>query len=76
MQFKDAAYQILTQAGESLQYNEITDRALAAGTLSTTGQTPHATMGALLYTNTPNEKSRFKRSVFWFWRCSVSKGAT
>ena len=62
MQFKDTAYQILIEAGEPLHYNEITDRALAAGILATTGQTPHATMGALLYTDTLNEKSRFKRA--------------
>ncbi|MEJ2352968.1 MAG: winged helix-turn-helix domain-containing protein [Anaerolineales bacterium] len=39
MQLKDAAYEILKQAGEPLHYNEITDRALDAGILSTSGQT-------------------------------------
>jgi hypothetical protein len=43
MQFKDAAYEILKQAGEALRYNEITDRALAEGILTYPGQTPHAT---------------------------------
>ncbi|RMH93270.1 MAG: hypothetical protein D6681_13710 [Calditrichaeota bacterium] len=61
MQFKDAAYHILQQAGEPLHYNEITERALAAGILTTTGQTPHATMGALLYTDTLKPNSRFRR---------------
>jgi restriction system protein len=61
MQFKDAAYEILKTAGESLHYNEITDRAIEAGILSTSGQTPHASMGALLYTDTLKEDSRFRR---------------
>ena len=61
MQFKDAAYEILKQVGEPLHYNEITDRALKAGILTTTGQTPHSTMGALLYTDTLKENSRFRR---------------
>ncbi len=56
MQFKDAAFHILKQSGLPLHYNEITDRALTAG------QTHHATMGALLYTDTLNENSRFKRA--------------
>jgi len=43
MQFKDAAYEILKAAGEPLHYSEITDRALKAGILTTSGQTPHAT---------------------------------
>jgi restriction system protein len=62
MQFKDAAYEILNSAKQPLHYNEIADQALAAGLLETTGKTPHATMGALLYTDTLNEKSRFKRA--------------
>jgi len=61
MQFKDAAYEILKEAGEALHYNEITKRAFEANLLSTTGQTPHATMGALLYTDTLKENSRFRR---------------
>jgi hypothetical protein len=61
MQFKDAAYEILKQANKPLHYNEVTDQAIAAGLLETTGQTPHATMGALLYTDTLNAKSRFRR---------------
>jgi hypothetical protein len=61
MQFKDAAYEILKSSGVPLHYNVITDKAVKAGLLETTGQTPHATMGALLYTDTLNANSRFRR---------------
>ena len=61
MQFKDAAYEILREAGRPLHYNEITDLALKKVILETAGQTPHATMGALLYTDTLKENSRFRR---------------
>jgi HJR/Mrr/RecB family endonuclease len=61
MQFKDAAYEILKEAGKPLHYSEITDLAQQKGILDTTGQTPHATMGALLYTDTLKENSRFRR---------------
>lgn len=61
MQFKDAAYEILKEAGKPLHYNEITDLALSKGSLETSGKTPHATMGALLYTDTLKENSRFRR---------------
>lgn len=61
MQFKDAAYEILKQVGKPLHYNEITERALTANLLETAGQTPHATMGALLYTDTLKLDSRFRR---------------
>lgn len=62
MQFKDAAFEVLKEAREPLHYDEITERALAAGILTTVGQTPHATMGSLLYTDTLGEDSRFKRA--------------
>jgi restriction system protein len=61
MQFKDAAYEVLREAGKPLHYNEITDLAKQKGILDTEGQTPHATMGALLYTDTLNDDSRFQR---------------
>jgi hypothetical protein len=61
MQFKDAAYEILKEVGKPLHYNEITDLALKKKILDTTGLTPHATMGALLYTDTLKENSRFRR---------------
>lgn len=40
MQFKDAAYEILKEAGSPLHYNEITDIALSKGTLETSGKMP------------------------------------
>jgi restriction system protein len=61
MQFKEAAYEILKNAGERLHYNEITNRALDAGILTTSGQTPHATMGSRLYTETLHPDSQFRR---------------
>jgi len=61
MQFKDAAYEILKKAGQPLHYKEIASRAQTAGLLETTGQTPEATMGALLYTDTLDPDSRFRR---------------
>jgi hypothetical protein len=61
MQFKDAAYEILKEKGKPLHYSEITDLALQKGILDTTGITPHASMGSLLYTDTLNEQSRFRR---------------
>ncbi|MEW6028235.1 MAG: restriction endonuclease [Chloroflexota bacterium] len=61
MQFKDAAYEILKSAGKPLHYNQITDLAIQEGILETAGLTPHATMGALLYTDTLKENSRFRR---------------
>lgn len=61
MRFKDAAYEILKQEGKPLHYTEITDKALIASMLDTSGQTPHASMGALLYTDTLNSDSRFRR---------------
>lgn len=61
MQFKDAAYEILKEAGGPLHYNEITDRAQKKNILTTSGQTPQSTMGALLYTDTLKPNSRFRR---------------
>jgi restriction system protein len=61
MQFKDAAYEILKEAGQPLHYKEIAVRAQAAGLLETSGRTPDATMGALLYTDTLDPDSRFHR---------------
>lgn len=61
MQFKDAAYEILKKAGQPLHYKEIASRAIKAGLLETLGRTPEATMGAMLYTDTINPDSRFRR---------------
>ena len=61
MQFKDAAYEILKKSGQPLHYKEIAARAMEAGLLETLGRTPEATMGAMLYTDTINPDSRFRR---------------
>ncbi|MEA4909171.1 MAG: restriction endonuclease [Anaerolineaceae bacterium] len=61
MQFKDAAYEVLKKAGQPLHYREIAARAMEAGLLETLGRTPEATMGAMLYTDTINPDSRFRR---------------
>jgi len=62
MTYLEAAYHILTQAGAPLHYVEITRRALAQGLITPTGETPEATMGSRLYTDTLDEASRFARN--------------
>jgi len=59
MQFKDAAYVILTRSGQPLHYREITAKALEENLLETTGRTPESTMGALLYTDTNKTRLAF-----------------
>ncbi|MDM8532171.1 restriction endonuclease [Anaerolineales bacterium HSG25] len=61
MNLLDAAYEILKQAKEPLHYTEITKRALDANLLETKGQTPPATMGSRLYTDTKRPQTRFRR---------------
>jgi restriction system protein len=61
MSFLDAAYHILREAGQPVHYTEITRRALAQQLITPKGQTPEATMGSRLYTDTKNPTSRFKR---------------
>lgn len=61
MQFKEAAYEILKKSNQPLHYREIANRAIEAGLLETSGLTPEATMGAMLYTDTINPDSRFRR---------------
>ncbi len=61
MQFKDAAYKVLKTADQPLHYKEIATRAMQQGLLTTSGRTPEATMGALLYTDTLRDDSRFER---------------
>jgi restriction system protein len=61
MTFLEAAYQILRQAKKPLHYTEIASHALAAGSLDTKGQTPEATMGSRLYTDTKKKGTRFRR---------------
>ena len=62
MTYLEAAYHILTQASAPLHYVEITRRALAQGLITPTGETPEATMGSRLYTDTLDEVSRFARN--------------
>jgi len=62
MNFLDAAHEILGQAKQPLHYSEIASRALAAGLLDTSGQTPEATMGSRLYVDTKRPGSRFRRA--------------
>lgn len=61
MNFLDAAYNILKQAGQPLHYIEISNRALSAGLLDTKGQTPEASMGSRLYVDTKRPDFRFLR---------------
>ena len=61
MNFLNAAYEVLRKAEHPLNYIEITNRALAEGLISTRGQTPEATMGSRLYTDTKQPDSRFRR---------------
>ena len=61
MTFLEAAYEILKQAGQPLHYAVLAERALAAGLVDTTGQTPEATMGSRLYVDTKRPDSRFRR---------------
>ena len=63
MSFKDTAYSILKSAKEPLSAQEIADRAMQKGILSTDGKTPAATMGAQLYIDiNKNKKTRFKKA--------------
>lgn len=61
MNFLDAAYEILKKTEQPLNYIEITNQALTEGLISTKGQTPEATMGSRLYTDTKQPNSRFRR---------------
>jgi hypothetical protein len=61
MKFKDAAYEILKKIGKPLHYKDIASKAIEAGILDTEGRTPEASMGALLYTDTLRQDSRFRR---------------
>lgn len=62
--FKDAAYQILVEAGGPLHSKEITKIALKRGLLETAGKTPEATMNAQLVMdiNGKGALSRFKKA--------------
>ncbi|MBK6708880.1 MAG: restriction endonuclease [Chloroflexi bacterium] len=62
MNFLDAAYQVLKEAGEPLHYTAIAQQALDAGLITPKGATPHATMGSRLYVDTKKEDSLFQRT--------------
>jgi len=62
MTYLEAAYQILTDAAQPLHYIEIAERALAQSLITPTGQTPAATMGSRLYTDTLKDESDFQQS--------------
>lgn len=67
MTFLDVAEKILKEAGEPLHYGEITERGIARGYLSTSGETPEATMRAKLNNDVKKPDSRFirvERAVF------------
>ncbi len=59
LSFKDAARLVLKSAGKPLSAKEITKRALESGIIETTGKTPDATIGAILYVDMKNENSEF-----------------
>jgi restriction system protein len=62
MTYLDAAYAILQATGETLHYEELTQRALDQNLIAPQGLTPAATMGSRLYTDTKQEGSRFVRA--------------
>lgn len=61
MNFLEAAYEILKDAGKPLHFTEISQQALAKQLITPKGQTPKATMGARLYVDTKKPDTRFKR---------------
>jgi len=62
MNFLEAAYQVLKEAGEPLHYTTIAQQALDAGLITPKGQTPAATMGSRLYVDTKKDDSLFSRT--------------
>ena len=58
--FPEAAEKILQDCGGPLHYKEITQRALAAGLLSTVGKTPAATMNATILVEVARDEKRGK----------------
>jgi len=62
MNFLDAAYQILKEAGQPLHYTEVVQRALSQKLLVPKGKTPAATMGSRLYVDTKKKNTRFQRA--------------
>ena len=62
MTYLEAAHQILTAAAQPLHYTDIAQLALDQGLITPTGQTPAATMGSRLYTDTLDDGSDFQRA--------------
>jgi len=60
--YLDAAFSVLRDAGEPLCCEEITQRALDQKLIATQGLTPAATMGSRLYTDVKKGGSRFVRA--------------
>lgn len=62
MQFKDAAFEILKKESKPLHYTEITNKVIAAGLLRIGSEdSTRYNGGGLLYTDTLNTNSRFRR---------------
>ena len=59
--YRDAAYAVLQEAGKSLTAAEILERASETGRITTKGDTPATTMGAMLYTDIARGRSRFAK---------------
>lgn len=64
MNLLEAVIQVLSDAGEALHYEEITNRVLASGLWETTGKTPAATLSAQLSSDIKKHgsTSRFMRT--------------
>ena len=58
MNFKQAAYHVLKDAGRPLSAKEITQIALKEGLITTDGKTPSATMGAVIYADIKQKKEK------------------
>lgn len=64
MTFLEAAEAVLNESGAPLHYKEITARAIQKGLIQSTGKTPEATMGALLYTAVAKAKEQGVAGTF------------
>ena len=64
LSFLDAAEQVLREAGDSLHYEEITKRALAAGLIRTGSKTPAATLTASVGMDIRRRSERGERQRF------------
>ena len=64
MTFLEAAEAVLKESGAPLHYKEITARAQQKGLIQSSGKTPEATMGALLYTAVAKAKEQGVAGTF------------